>query len=251
MPQILIYTEDGRESVNSSKVPLLAEVKKTVGNSTNTISTKMFPVTTANHLNNAIKYAKENLAAYPDRVDEFAGLVFAKPNEMGNGLMCYGVYHTTNTNTNYAIADLTGTNNYKVDIVLAHVDSVIRPRGYINVYDDTPEHNMIWSLETFRCGINVVARTKFTQASLAIPIPSWVNKNNLYISVPHSIIYNEDNGRDPTFDVSEIGFQIIGNTAHVRCFRGNEIGLNQPPFTQADLILAEINKSLTTEIIGS
>ena len=251
MPQILVYTEDGRESVNSNRVPLLAKVKKTVGNYGSIVQTKMFPVTTTNINSNAIKNSKYNLEPYPDRVDEFAGLVFAKPNALGNGLRCFGWYQTMSNNSYYAVADLTGSSNYKVDIVLAHVDSVIRPKGYINVYEDTTEHKMTWSLETFRCGVNVVARTKFTQAALAIPIPSWVDKNNLYISVPHGIVYNEDNETDSVFDISEIGFQIIGDTAHIRCFRTNQVGTNRPPFTTADLILAEIPKALATETIGS
>jgi len=251
MPQILVYTENGRESVNSNKIPLLAKTHKKVGHSSISRVEKAFPLNSTNPSSNPLKPSRGNYNPYNSRSEEYKGVVFMKPAVLGNGVCCKGLYETTNINTYYSVADLTGSGNFNLDIVMADIDNEPRQRGFINVYADDATSSLIWSLETFRCGINVIAYRSFNQTLIEFDIPHWVNKNNLYVSVAHPLIYNRDNGTDAVWDISDYYYQIIGDKAYVRCVRSNQNGQNQPPALGGWVVLAEISRALSTETINS
>lgn len=244
---LLVYTEDGRESVNSNKLPLLAKVKKNVGYRSTARSSGVFPLTGPA----TVKPSRDNFSPYANRAEEFKGLVFMKPSNIANGVHCFTYYSTSDVNTFYSVADLGNNGNYNLDIIMADLDDVARVKGYINIYADDLANTLMWSLETFRCGINVLGVVPINQVLITFPIPSWVDKNDFYVSVPHSVIYNQDNGTDSTWDVSEIGFQIIGNTAYVKCMRSTQNGQNQNPPPDGFLVFAMISKALTNTNITS
>lgn len=244
---LLVYTEDGRESVNSSKIPLLAKVKKNVGYSPTARSTNVFPVTRPT----TVRPSRNNFSPYANRAEEFKGLVFMKPSNIANGVHCFTYYSNLDVNTLYSVTDLGNNGNFNLDIVMADLDDVARVKGYINVYADDTANTLMWSLETFRCGINVLAVMPITQPLISFEIPPWVDKNAFYVSVPHTVIYNKDNGTDSTWDVSEIGFQIIGNTAYVRCMRSTQNGQDQSPVPDGFLVFAMISKALTNTNVTS
>ena len=253
MSSILAYTENGKESVNSNKVPLIAKALKKVSSKGSVFLSKYFPLTTVNVSTNAAKNAKYTFNPCANRIEEFSGLLFVKPAVLGNGVICWGEYATTSTNTFYIVVDLTGSANYNLDAVVATVDTTqTRPLSYIRIYEDTSAHNLIWTLEHFICGINLIDIKYFSDGYLVTyNIPSWVNKNNLYISVPHKAVFNNDNGTDATWAVSEIAYQIIGNVAYVRCFKTTNAGTNQPVPANTWFVFAEITNALSTVSITS
>lgn len=249
MPSVIVYTEDGRESINSNKKPLLASVKKLVTPSGGVVNNQFFPLTSANTFTNPNYPSRITKNPYANRAEEGKGLVFIKPSHVNNGVRCFGYYSNTDVDTFYSVFDLSSNGNYNMDVMMADIDVVPRDRGYINMYADDAANTLMWSIETLRCGINVVSVLPFSQQLLTVLIPTWVDKSKLYVSVPHSIIYNRDNGTDAVWDVSEVGFQIIGNTAYIRCRRVTEAGHNRTPPPGGFIVLAEITNALNYQTI--
>lgn len=248
MPSVVVYTEDGRESINSAKRPMLASIKKLVYPTNTTINVRAFPITTESYYTNPISVAKVCKQPYAGYAEEHKGIVFIKPNNRNNGIVCYGVYSNTPVNTNYSIVDLGANNNYNLDMVMADIDVVPRDRGYINMYADDPASTLMWSLETMTCGINVIKVIPLSQPYITELIPTWVNLDKLYVSVPHNNIYNRDNGTDPDWDVSDMNYQLIGNTMHIRNRRISGYGpLN--PYPGGFIVLAEITNALNYQTI--
>lgn len=248
MPELIVYTEDGRESINSNKVPLLALEFIDSGPRGNVVSSRYFPLTTEFTLSNPPKNSRSCAQAYTSSRVEKNKLVFIKPAVVGNGIRCVGMYANGGVNSYYSVTDVTNSGNYRLHTVLADVSNEVPVSGYFNIYEDTDAHKLVWSMETFRCGVSVLAALPINSMIISYAIPPWVDKNELYISVPHTLIYDHDNGTDPYYDISDITMQIIGDVAYVRCNRATESGINRSPRYASMVVFAVIKKALTSTI---
>lgn len=251
MPSILTYTEDGRESVNSNKLPLLAKYKYVTNSSYTNTGNRMFPLNSANPNTNPIKVGNYLHPPYKTRALENEGLVFMKPTNIANGIFAFGAYATTFVNSQYCVTDLTGNGDFRGDIIIAGVDTVDRGSGFIRVHADDANNTLIWSLDTFKCGVNVLAVVPFTQMLHIFDIPSWVDKNHLYVNVPHMLVFDRDNGTDPTYSASSVAYQIIGDKAYVRCYAANQNGPTASPGPGGWIVLAYIPNALSTTTVTS
>ena len=248
MAEILVYTEDERESVNTNKHPVVANVLRTIQKSSKYYGSVRYPLDVAENWLNPKTPSYATLPPFTSRATERRGMTFIRPQKTGNGVEMYtDTTQLYNFDTHYIVSDVTRSGNYALELVKADVVDNPVAGKYINVFNDDTSNTVRWALDTFRCGINVIYRKVLLDVMNTIPIPSWVDTDQLFICVPHHLIYSEDNGTDPWWDNSALLYQVVGRNVKIRYARSTQDGWKQPPREHAWLILAVIPNALRRE----
>ena len=248
MAKFVVYAEDGRESVNSQKMPLVAISKRIVRPTTST--SNMWTYTFPLYKDPAIMGAKTYL--YPYKVpynnvnEEVDSLVFIRPKGSGNGVTVSTPYSNSEYIAYFRLAD-TGNPEKGLEVILTDMLGVARDTRYITCYADDDSNKPTWTMDTYIYSVSIVHKVLITNGlAYSFSIPAGERKEDYFVSVPLMAVWNADNGTDTYYEASEFAVQEIGGVLYFRVFR-TIVNNYSSPRTPVYVYVAKIQNFISTQ----
>lgn len=248
MAKFVVYTEDGRESVNSQKMPLVAVSKRIVRPTTNTSNawTYTFPLYKDPAIKGARTYLYPYNIPYNNVNEEVDSLVFVRPRGSGNGVIVKTPYGNTQYIAYFHLAD-TGNPEKGLEVILTDLLGVALDTRYITCYADDNSNKPTWTMDTYRYSVSIVHKTLITNGLVhSFSIPAGERKEDYFVSVPLMAVWNADNGTDSYYEASEFAVQEIGGILYFRVFR-TVVNNFSSPRTPVYVYVAKIQNFISTQ----
>lgn len=192
---IVIYDGNGEESLSSTGSVLLVSDIRTTKSKLITPPTRYY---------------------FYDGDEEVNSTVLVRPRTVGNTLYISTSFGWNNPYSFISSSGASGS-NFDVEVAITKVGTPTDNSGYLDVYDENGVFK--WSAASFSKAVRIVYHKLYSRVTsnawIDIPIPTYVDTNNLFILPDYSKLLNDDDGtEDVAF--SGIHYKVEGRVAKVR-----------------------------------